>query len=64
MATEKPDHSQPGKLYNLTEGQKSAEMNVSPSWLAKDRMKSTPDIDFKRYGRSIRYASERQGASA
>ncbi len=48
----------PGKLYNLTEAQKAARINMSPSFLQKDRLKAKPSIDFARRGRSIRYSEE------
>lgn len=47
------------KVYNLTPRQKAEQMNVSVSFLAKDRMKETPDVPFKRWGtRVVRYSAE------
>lgn len=58
MAKVKPDHSLPGRVYNLTEAQKAAEMQCSTSFLQKDRMKPKPAVDYKRFGGLIRYASD------
>jgi hypothetical protein len=42
----------------LKEAEKATELNVSASWLQKDRGKPKPEIPFKRFGRSVRYRSE------
>jgi hypothetical protein len=48
----------PGKEYGLREAEKAVKLGVSASWLQKDRLREKPEIDFARYGRSVRYAEE------
>ena len=39
----------------LTETQKAYRLNVSVSYLQKNRRKARPEIPFRRFGRCIRY---------
>ncbi len=50
------DHRIAGKVYCLSEAQKAAQLNVSASFLQKERLRENPSIDFARFGRVIRYA--------
>ncbi|GAB5436642.1 hypothetical protein [Falsiruegeria mediterranea] len=59
MVKKATDHSLPGRLYNMTEREKAEELGMSTSWLQKDRMKVKPEVDFKRFGGAIRYATDR-----
>ena len=52
------EHKLPGRSYQITEAEKAAKLGISSSWLAKDRLKKTPDIDYARRGRSVRYCAE------
>jgi len=56
--SELTDCPEDGKIYNLTEGEKSALIKMSPSYLQKDRCRENPTIPFKRYGRSVRYSRD------
>jgi hypothetical protein len=56
--SELTDNRVPGKIYNIYEGQKASLLGVSPSWLQKDRLQEKPEIDFARYGRSVRYSAD------
>ena len=53
----RPDTRLPGKAYVLTEAEKAAQLRISTSWLQKDRVSESPQVDFARYGRTIRYAA-------
>lgn len=46
----------PGKVYDLTEAQKAQLIQMSVSFLQKDRLRKHPRIDFARYGTSVRYS--------
>ena len=46
------------KVFRLTEAQKALETGMSKSFLQKDRLKQNPTFEFRRYGRTIRYAEE------
>ena len=46
------------KVFNLTETQKAVATGLSASFLQKDRLRDEPRIEFKRYGRAIRYSME------
>ena len=46
------------RVFNKSEAEKAVELGISVSWLQKDRLKSQPQIEFKRYGRTVRYAVE------
>lgn len=52
------EHRLAGKTYNLREAEKAVQLGVSASWLQKDRLRAKPQIDFARYGRSVRYSQE------
>ena len=55
---EKNDARVAGKSYNLREAEKAVRIGLSASWLQKDRLKAEPEIDYARFGRSIRYSAE------
>jgi len=57
MPTSK-DNRVAGKTYNLREAEKAVRLNISPSWLQKDRLKTKPEVDFARIGRSVRYSAD------
>lgn len=46
------------RVFNLTEQMKAQEIGMSVSFLQKDRMKAEPQFEFRKYGASVRYASE------
>ena len=46
------------KIFNLTETQKAVATGLSASFLQKDRLRDEPRIEFRRYGRAIRYSIE------
>ena len=57
-APNKRDARVPGKTYSMRETEKAVQLGLSASWLQKDRMKSEPEIDYARFGRTIRYAAD------
>ena len=48
----------PNKKYTLTAQQKARQLQVSESFLAQDRQRQTPTLDFARVGRLVRYAED------
>ena len=52
------DKRLPGKTYNIRENEKAMLLNVSASWLQKDRCSDNPIVDFARLGRNIRYSRD------
>ena len=56
--SEMKDHPIEGKVYNISEATKADLLGISTSWLQKDRCTEQPQIDFKRYGRTVRYSRD------
>ncbi len=47
----------PGKSYTLRPEEKAAQLGVSTSFLAQDRLRRKPSVDFARLGRLVRYSA-------
>ena len=48
----------PGKAYTLRPEEKASQMGVSTSFLAQDRLRRKPMVDFARLGRLVRYSAD------
>ena len=48
----------PGRAYHLKPEEKALRIGVSASWLAKDRLRENPEIDYARRGHNVRYSEE------
>lgn len=50
--------NEPARVRWLTEKEKADELSLSISFLRQDRMRQSPRIPFRRFGRAIRYLPE------